>query len=104
MPQIVGLDTSPRKNKRLRVHLDDGNYYDFGYDKGSTYIDHHDKKKRENYRNRHYAMEAHLIDNYIPSPSLFSYYLLWGNSTDIIDNIMELNKHLTDEFIYYFTD
>ena len=94
MPKIVRLDTSPRKTKRLRVYLDNGKHYDFGYDKGSTYIDHHSDKKRDSYRKRHYAAEAHLIDNYIPSPALFSYYLLWGDSTDLVENITQLNKHL----------
>jgi len=74
--------------------MDDGKYYDFGLEFGRTYIDHKDKIKRENYRKRHYAQEKKLIDNLIPSPSLFSWALLWGDSTNIHENIKELNKML----------
>ena len=65
--------------------MDDGKKYNFGLDTGSTYIDHHDKQIREAYRARHYAndIERKLIDNLIPSPSLFSWYVLWGPYTNI---------------------
>jgi hypothetical protein len=94
--QIIKLIKSPRKNKRFRVYLDNNEYYDFGLDTGSTYIDHHDKILRENYRKRHLGndIERHLIENFIESPSLFSYYLLWGDSTDLKKNIENLNKKL----------
>jgi hypothetical protein len=92
--KIIKITSSPRKNKRYRVFLNDGNYYDFGLLGGSTYIDHHDKIKRDNYRKRHYVMEKKFIDKLTPSPSLFSYYLLWGDSDDINKNIMHLNKLL----------
>ena len=72
--------------------MNDGKYYDFGLDGGSTYLDNKDKTKRDNYRRRHYAQEKKLIDNLIPSPALFSYYILWGNSSDITENIRALNK------------
>ena len=92
MYKIINLVKSPRKNKRYRVYLDDGNHYDFGLYGGDTYIDHHDENKRENYRKRHYAQEKHLIDKLIPSPSLFSYYILWGDSRNISKNIKKLNS------------
>ena len=92
MYKIINLVKSPRKNKRYRVYLDDGNHYDFGLSGGDTYIDHHDENKRENYRKRHYAQEKHFIDKLIPSPSLFSYYLLWGDSRNISKNIKKLNS------------
>ena len=92
MYKIINIVESPRKNKRYRVYLNDGKYYDFGLYGGDTYIDHHDENKRENYRKRHYAQEKHFIDKLIPSPSLFSYYILWGDSTDINKNIEKLNR------------
>lgn len=92
--QIIKIVDSPRKTKRYRVYLDDGKYYDFGLKTGKTYIDHKSIHKRENYKKRHYAMEKHLIDKLIPSPSLFSFYILWGNSSDIKKNIDELNRKL----------
>jgi hypothetical protein len=48
-----------------------------------------------NYWLRHYAnkKEKELIDNFIPSPALFSAYLLWY-SPNLRDNIEWLNKKL----------
>jgi hypothetical protein len=91
---IVDIKASPLKTKRYRVFLDNGNYYDFGLKGGSTYLDHKDKVKRDNYIKRHYAnpIEKRLIDNLIPSPALFSMYLLWGKYTNLNDNINHLNK------------
>ena len=92
MHKIIDYGLSPRKNKRYRVYMNDGKHYDFGLEGGSTYLEHKDKTKRDNYRRRHYAQEKKLIDNLIPSPALFSYYILWGNSSDITENIRALNK------------
>lgn len=91
---IVEIDKSKRKNKRFRVKLDNGKSYDFGLDTGETYIDHKDKTKRLNYRKRHLGNETEniLINNLTPSPSLFSYYLLWGEYDDIMKNIIYLNN------------
>jgi len=95
-PQIVDIQISPKKTKRFRVIMNNNKTIDFGLRTGSTYIDHKDKTKRENYRKRHYAnkSEKYRIDNLIPSPSLLSYYLLWGSSTSLIQNLNKLNKML----------
>ncbi len=92
--KIIKLIKSPRKNKRFRVYLDNGEHYDFGLDTGSTYIDHREKEKRENYRARHMGnlSEKYLIENLIPSPALFSYWLLWGDSVLLEQNLKNLNK------------
>ena len=97
MTRIVKIVNSPRKGKRLRVYLENNDYFDFGFDGGQTYIDHRNKKKRDNYRRRHYAndIERYLIDNLTPSPALYSYYILWGDSYDVMKNVDSLNK-LTD--------
>jgi hypothetical protein len=91
---IVDIKASPLKTKRYRVFMDNGKYYDFGLKNGNTYLDHHDKVIRENYIKRHYAnpIENKLIDNLIPSPALFSMYLLWGKYTALKDNINHLNN------------
>lgn len=91
---IVEIKNSKKKNKRFRVILDNGKAYDFGLDTGETFIDHHDKNKRLNYRSRHLGNETenNLINNLIPSPALFSYYLLWGPYDDIMKNIIYLNN------------
>lgn len=97
---IVKLSRSPKLMKRYRVFLDNGKVFDFGLDKGETYIDHHNKQLRDAYRARHLGnkTEYDLIKNLVPSPSLMSYYLLWGESTNIIDNIKYLNKLLKAKY------
>jgi hypothetical protein len=91
---IVNIKASPVKYKRYRVFMNNGKHYDFGLKGGQTYLDHKDKRKRENYIKRHYAnpIEKRLIDNLVPSPALFSLYLLWGKYTDLNDNINHLNN------------
>jgi hypothetical protein len=93
--KIISISESPKKNKRFRVYLEDGNHYDFGLDTGSTYIDHHDKKKRLAYIARHLGnlSEKRLIDSMTPSPALFSMVLLWGPYTNIHYNIEFLNEN-----------
>lgn len=92
--QIVKFEASPIKIKRYRVYMDDGKHYDFGLKGGSTYIDHGDAIKRTNYLKRHMGNdnERYLIQNYIPSPALFSALILWGYSTDLDKNIKFLNS------------
>jgi hypothetical protein len=92
--KIIKIINSPRKNKRFRVFLDNGEKFDFGLDTGKAYIDHGNKKKRDAYIKRHLGNETerYLIENLIPSPSLFSAFILWGNNTDLIKNIEKLNK------------
>ena len=91
---IVKIEKSPRKMKRYRVIMDNGKHYDFGLDGGSTFVDHNDLQKRENYRKRHLgnATEKKLITGLIPSASLFSYWLLWGDYPDLQKNIKALNS------------
>lgn len=90
---IVKIEKSPVAMKRYRVTMDNGKTYDFGYYGGRTYIDGRTVTERENYRKRHLAndTEKRLIENLIPSPSLFSYYLLWGSTTSLRENIKRLN-------------
>ena len=96
--KIVKIIKSPRKNKRLRVYLDDNRYFDFGLDTGETFIDHNNEKKRDAYRKRHIAndIERYLIETLTPSPALYAYYILWGDSSDLMTNIETLNAMLNE--------
>jgi len=99
--KIIKLEDSQLKSKRFRVYLDNNKHYDFGLkDKHETYIDHKDKVRRDNYRRRHYnsIKEQPYIINLVPSPALFSYYLLWGDSTSLQQNIKTLNKIFKQSF------
>ena len=79
---------STRKDKRLEAILKDGTSIHFGAKNGSTYIDHGDKKKRENYIKRHQVNEDW---NTINAGSL-SRFILWGDSNDIGKNILDYKK------------
>ena len=72
--------TSPLKKYIFRTKMSDTSIIDFGLKGSSTYLDHKDETKRNNYRVRHLAndKEKSLIKNFIPSPALLSYYLLLG--------------------------
>lgn len=94
---IEELVTSTRKDKRFAITLNEHgkiNTYHFGLKSGTTFIDHGDEKKREAYIARHMGnkKEKHLISNLIPSPALFSAKLLWGQTMDIISNLIGLQK------------
>ena len=103
--EILDLIASPKSQKRFRIKIKDGDAvkeYDFGLDGGATYIDHQDTKKRSAYWARHCGnpKEKQLINNVIPSPSLFSARLLWGSSTDLCDNLVELQRDFNKAFVY----
>lgn len=99
MIEIIDFTESPKPLKRFRITLDlDGKekHWDFGAKSGRTYIDEGNELKRTNYLKRHLAnpAERNRIENIIPSPALFSAVLLWGHSTDLIENIKHLNSLL----------
>ena len=81
------LYESKRKDKRFMAIIK-GKKYHFGLKNGSTYIDHHDKTKRENYIKRHIVRENW---DEVNAGSL-SRYLLWGNSTSLEKNIKDYMK------------
>ncbi len=97
MVQIMKIDRSNRLGKRFKVILDNGEEYNFGqeFHDGKhplTFIDGASKEKRDNYIKRHLGnkTESQLINNLVPSPSLFSMYLLW-NTNSLQNNVKILN-------------
>ena len=70
------------KNPDMRI--------DFGLKDGSTYIDHGDKLKRQNYLSRHKKNEDWTKLN----PGSASARILWGDSRDIEKNL--------EDYIDYF--
>ena len=93
---ITTIVASPLKNKKYRAVFSDNSKIDFGLAGSQTYLDHHDKIKRDNYRKRHLGntREKYLINNRIPSPALLSFYLLWGEYTALDKNVAVLNRLL----------
>jgi hypothetical protein len=95
---IISLDDSPRQGKRFRViwQYEHGGTkaFDFGQPGANTYIDGASDQTKMNYWRRHMAntRERYLIENLIPSPSVFSAYILWGNSRNMMQNLEVLNQ------------
>lgn len=56
----------------------------FGHQDYEDYTQHHDKIRRQLYRIRH---KKDLRTNDPTAPGYLSYYILWGDSTDIHTNI-----------------
>ena len=93
---VASIGPSTKRNKRFQVTLKNGEIYHFGLlnPVHGTYIDHGNKEIRYRYWARHYgnAKEKELIDNLIPSASVYSAYILWGEHKSIEKNIRELNN------------
>ena len=85
--KILGFEKSNAKNKKYtayiqnihtekisKIHFGDNRYYHYN-DKIGLYkhLNHNDKQRRENYRNRH---KVYYDKNYY-SPSYFSWGYLW---------------------------
>jgi len=67
--------------RQKKVHFGDPNM--------ESYILHHDKERRANYRSRH---ERDLRTNDPMRPGFLSYYLLWGKSRSLDKNIATYKK------------
>lgn len=83
------IQNSTHKDKRLMATFKNGKTIHFGLKSGSTYIDHKDKKKRENYLARHKVRE-NWNDPY--SAGALSRWLLWGDYTDLNKNRIAFMK------------
>jgi len=83
------IKESQRKDKRYLAIFENGKKTHFGQKGGSTYIDHHDKDKREAYRKRH-AKDLNTNDPY--RAGYLSYWLLWGDEKDLIQAMLSYNR------------
>lgn len=98
--KITSIERSKLKNKRYRVYLNTGEYFDFGLRGSSTFLEHKDVDKRRAYWSRHLGnkKERYLIENLIPSPSLFASAILWGRYASLEQNVDWLNKLLNEKY------
>lgn len=82
--KFVSLSKSPNPDKKLVIKFSEPSLtIHFGSKNSSTYLDHHDKTKRENYLKRHSVNETW---DEVNAGSL-SAYLLWGRTTDLNKNL-----------------
>lgn len=85
--KLLKVKKSKNKNKRYDAfyHIGDNKVRktSFGSSKYQNYTIHKDKKRRDNYRKRHKNDNIHDPT----SPGALSWYLLWGDSTSLRENI-----------------
>jgi len=84
--EFISLSRSPRKNKRFVFEYKDGDKIKkihFGYEGGSTFVDHGDITKRKNYLARHKVNENWTKIN----PGSLSRWVLWGDTTSLKENL-----------------
>jgi hypothetical protein len=88
--KFISLKHSTKPNKKYVIELSEPKRtIHFGSKNSSTYLDHKDKYKKENYLKRHQVNENW---DEVNAGSL-SAYLLWGPYTDINKNLTHyLNK------------
>lgn len=72
------IKASTRKGKRFMAIFKNGRIVHFGLKGGSSFIDHGDEVKRQNYLKRHIVRENWDGDPY--SSGSLSRYILWGDS------------------------
>lgn len=90
--KLFRIQKSDRRGKRLMAVFKNGKrtrITHFGQSGASTYIDHKDKKKRDNYRARH---KKDLDTNDPLRAGYLSYYLLWGDSTNLKTNVQKYKR------------
>ena len=94
---LTNIEPSKRLYKRYMAtfELDNGKYkyIHFGLKdpKIGTYIDHKNKKIRDNYISRHSVLEKEYLKD-PTTPASLSMYILWGPYTDINKNINYFKK------------
>jgi len=87
------IKSSIKKDKRYMAIFKNNVIVHFGLKNGSVYIDHHDKKKRDNYLKRHLKNE-NWDDPY--SAGALSRWLLWGDYTNLNENHQAFMKKFKD--------
>jgi hypothetical protein len=85
MPILLGFYPSSRKGKRYRMVLADPKMIvDFGMKHSNTYVDSATDQTRTNYLKRHGNEDWTKIN-----PGSASAIILWGESKDIGDNLIQ---------------
>ncbi len=89
--KFESIKQSTRKNKKLMITFSNPKKtIHFGSKNSKTFLDHNDKKKRENYILRHQVNENW---NDPLTAGTLSFYLLWGSSTDLNTNLKKYLNH-----------
>jgi Family of unknown function (DUF5754) len=94
--KLETIKQSTRRNKKLMITFSNPKTtIHFGSKNSKTFLDHNDKKKRENYILRHKANENW---NDPLTAGTLSFYLLWGSSPDLYTNLNTYLKHFNIKY------
>jgi hypothetical protein len=83
--KLVSVDKADDKKHKWVATFSDGTKTPFGDRRYEDYTQHGDKKRRTAYRSRH---KKDLETGDPRRAGYLSYYLLWGDSTDLSENVM----------------
>jgi len=87
--KLLEVKKSTRKDKKYMAVFDDGTSTHFGSAGMDDYTITKDKEQRERYRTRH---KKDLETKDPTRAGYLSYYLLWGDSTSLKQNIKDYKK------------
>tara|TARA_R110000824_G_scaffold135637_1_gene298991 strand:+ start:240 stop:539 length:300 start_codon:yes stop_codon:yes gene_type:complete len=94
----VKITKSNKKEKRFKAVFtyEDGKskttHFGLKNPKKGTYLDHKDKEIRKNYRARH---KKDLKTNDYTRAGYLSYYILWGDKTNLTEAIKDYKKRFS---------
>jgi hypothetical protein len=89
MVKIIRLEEADDGKYKWIAYFDDGTKTRFGAKGMDDYTITKDKEQRERYRARH---KKDLETKDPKRAGYMSYYILWGDSTSIKENVKEYNK------------
>ena len=89
MPRIIRLVEARDGKHKWIAEFDSGKKTRFGSEPYEDYTQHKDKERRELYRLRH---KKDLETGDPTRAGYLSYYILWGDSTSIQQNVKSFNK------------
>jgi len=84
---------SPLSSKKWRAIFKDGSHTDFGDPDYEDYTQHGDEQRRKNYQQRH---KKDLETRDPRKAGFLSYYILWGPSKSLEQNIRDFKKRFGD--------
>jgi len=87
--KLVKVVRSEREGKKWKAIFEPRKTTHFGAVGYQSYIDHHDKERRRLYRERH---QKDLKTNDHSKAGFLSYYILWGDSTSLQENVKSYKK------------
>lgn len=94
MTKLLRVIKSPKEGKKWRaVFMTDSNReknVDFGASGMEDYTQHHDKERRDRYRQRH---KKDLSTKDPTRAGFLSWYILWGESTSFDQNLRSYRQH-----------